>query len=131
MKKIITASILIGFLSGVLVAYLLSQPKGSNLSGQNIIVNTLTYTRYTASSTPTLVSSGDKQGYRIITNTGPVNAYIGVISTSTSMTSSTATGYTLLVANGGSYEIDGSNIYITGPIYAVTQSGTTTISVGQ
>ncbi len=97
--------------------------------GQSSIIPTLTQTSYLASTTPLLISAGDKQGYRAIANVGGATGYLFFNSTTTGITSSTATNG-IPVAAGGIYQITSQN-YITGQIYAILPSGTTTFSVAQ
>lgn len=131
MKNKIILGVILGIVvfSGGVLAGLLSAEKNVGGSSQSSIIATLTQNVFTASSTPTLISQNDKQGYRVIANSGSNTAYLFFNSTSTGITSSTATKGVPLFASS-KYEIT-SNNYLTGQIWVVLSSGTTTVSVGE
>ena len=118
------------FVAVFLFGYYISKSPQQLVVGQSSVITALTQTSVTVSSTPTLISSGDLQGYRIFANTGATNtAYLFFKATTTGITSSTATKG-IPVTAGTKYEVTSQN-YMTGPAYVILASGTTTISVGQ
>lgn len=99
--------------------------KTDNLSGVQWYSGT-TNTSSTISTTASSILSGDSgRTYVSIVNDGGNNVYLHFIATSTGVT---AQNGIRLNANGGSFEIDQNNSY-TGQIYAITQSGTSTLTI--
>ncbi len=129
MKKYLVLAIVLAV--GVLLGLLLAKDntKGEFAGSQSSMIATLTQSVFTASTTPTLISSNDKQGYRVFSNTGSNTVFLFISSTSTGITSSTASKGIAVFSNSR-YEMNSLN-YIYGQVYAILPSGTSTISVGE
>lgn len=131
-KIILACCLLAGLVVGGLYVSLAPSKEVQVLKLGAQAIASLTQTSYApTSTTPTLVSTGDKQGYRIFSWISGQTTYLFFSATSTGITSSTATAGIPLSSTFPRFEVKGNDGYLAGMAYAITSSGTSSISVGQ